>query len=658
MAATAAHSQPAETPGAEPDTLVYHLLEMVEVTGDPLRLPVEAGPVELDASRIRDAGSASLAALGSLLPSTRITVNSRGEGLFMLRGAPERHLPVFLEGIPLTLPWDERADLSMLGTLALGGLSARRGVESALQGAGALAGRVDLSVLRGSEDEPGTRIDFRAGEGSALQLGLVRLGRSENWEWTGAASHRRREAWNLPEGYEAEFNQADESTRNNSDLEQTAVLLHGRRDRAGGGHWSLLLHALDGSKGVPPETHLAEARFWRLPIHRRLLLGGRVVTQNPRWRSDVTVSVDLFGQNIRPYEDASYDEGDPESGQNYEQDRDFTAFFSFRLDRKIRRGLSAGILSSARYARHKESLIWRGSWQASSQALFSNTLELRSEGDGDWRYRIGLGFENSSTPETGETEDRDGDRAGVFQAGLIRALGSSGELKLALSRRSRFPSMREMFSTALGKFQANPELGPETQNLAELGYSLRGSRGEAWLGFFASQLEGGIEKIPYEGESARFIRVNRDEIRVAGLEFMLGWRPRPGLHVGVQHSHFHARAREAGGEELPAEDRPDYLSRLSLAWTRGAGLRLRFEAAVTGPRQSAHPDEGLVELPAEGSASLRLARVFRLERWAPGSDLEVYLRVDNLFDSVLLSQVGLPEAGRTLQAGLNLALRN
>ena len=658
VASVAAQSQPADTPGAEPDTLVYHLLEAVEVTGDPLRLPVEAGPVELDASRIRDAGSASLAALASMLPSTRITVNSRCEGLFMLRGAPERHLPVFLEGIPLTLPWDERADLSMLGTLALGGLSARRGVESALQGAGALAGRVDLSVLRGSEEEPGTRIGFRAGEGSALQLGLVRLGKSENWDWTGAASHRRRRAWNLPDAYQAEFNQADESARNNSDLEQTAVLLHGRRARAGGGHWSLLLHALDGSKGVPPETHLADARFWGFPIHRRLLLGGRVVTQNPLWRSDASLSVDLFGQNIRPFEDANYEGGDPESGQEYEQDRDFTAFLSFRLDRKLGAGLGAGIVSSARYARHKESLIWRGSWQAKSQALFSNTVELRGGGEGAWRFRVGLGFENSSTPETGEAVDREGNRAGVFHAGLTRTLGQRSELKFAASRRSRFPSMREMFSTALGKFHPNPDLGPETQNLAELGCSMRGSRGEAWLGVFASQLEGGIEKIPFEEEGARFIRVNRDEIRVAGLEFMFGWRPRPGLHLGLQHSHFHSRAKEAGGEELPAEDRPDYLSRLSVAWTRGAGLRLRFEAAVTGPRQSAHPDEGLVQLPAEGSASLRVARVFRLERWARGSDLEIYLRMDNLFDSVLLSQIGLPEAGRTLQAGLNLALRN
>jgi iron complex outermembrane recepter protein len=657
LAAGPVLAQPADNRAILPDSLEIHRLEPVQVTADPLRLPVDAGPVHLDALRIRDAGGASLADLGSLLPSTQITVNSRGEGLFMLRGAPERHLPVFLEGIPLVLPWDERADLSMLGTLALRNLEARRGVESALQGQGALAGRVDLSVLRPSLDGPGARVDLRLGEAGGLQLSMSRLGVSGAWEWLAAINHRQRNAWNLPSNYVSEFNQGSGIARNNSDLVQTALLLNARRERVGGGHYSLLLHAMDGSKGVPPETHLADARFWRLPIHRRLLIGARRVAEGFLWRHETAVSLDLFGQNIRPYENADYATGPPDSGQDYEQDRDFTAFVSWRSDRKLGGGRSAGFLASARYARHKESLIWRGPWNASSQLLFSLSSEIRGGREEGWRYRGGLGYEHSSAPETGEANNREALAAAVIHAGLSRNLGKSAELKVAASRRSRFPSMRETFSSALGKFQANPELGPEVQNLIEAGFSMQGDKTEAWLGLFASFLEGGIEKIPYVDGPAKYIRVNRDEVRVMGLEFMLGWRPRPGLHLGLQHSHYRARVREDGAPETAAEDHPDFLSRISLAWTRPKGLRLRLESALTGPRYSSHPDEALLRLPAEGSASLRIGRIFRLERWAPGSDLEMYLRVDNLFDTILLSQIGLPGQGRSVQAGFNLALR-
>lgn len=657
LAAGPTLSQPAETRVVLPDSLEIHTLKPVQVTGDPLRLPVEAGPVHLDAIRIRDAGGASLADLGSLLPSTQITVNSRGEGLFMLRGAPERHLPVFLEGIPLTLPWDERADLSMLGTLALGKLEARRGMESALQGAGALAGRVDLSVLRPRVLGHGGRVDMRLGEAGGMQLSMSRLAVSGAWEWLGAVNHRRRDAWILPLEYDSEFNQSDGLARNNSDLEQTAVLLNARRERKGGGHYSLLLHAMDGSKGVPPETHLADARFWRFPIHRRLIIGGRRVAEGYLWRHETAVSLDLFGQNIRPYDDADYTEGPPQGGQDYEQDRDFTAFVSWRSDRKLGRARTAGLLASARYSRHKESLIWRGPWNASSQILFSLTGEIRGGHEEAWRYRGGLGYEQSSAPETGEASQREALGAAVFHAGLSRNVGKSSEFRISASRRSRFPSMREMFSTALGKFQPNPELDAEVQNLLEAGFSRRGDKTEAWLGVFASLLNGGIEKIPYDDGPARFIRVNRDEVRVLGLEFMLGWRPRPGVHLGLQHSQYRARVKEDGAAETAAEDRPDYLSRISIAWTRPEGLRLRLESALTGPRYSAHPDEGLARLPAECNTSLRLGRIFQLERWVSGSDMELYLRIDNLFDSILLSQIGLPGPGRSVQLGMNLALR-
>lgn len=150
-----------------PDSLVILTLDPVQVTGDPMRLPVDGGPVKLDALRIRDARGASLADLGPLLPSTRLATNSRGEALFMLRGAPERHLPVFLDGFPLVLPWDERADLSMLPVQALGMVGAQRGIASALQGAGALAGRLDLSSIRREDLSGNPSLECRAGEGRA-----------------------------------------------------------------------------------------------------------------------------------------------------------------------------------------------------------------------------------------------------------------------------------------------------------------------------------------------------------------------------------------------------------------------------------------------------------------------------------------------------------
>jgi hypothetical protein len=48
------------------------------------------------------------------LPSVGIHTNSRGETVLRLRGSDERQTSIFLDGTPLTVPWDGRVDLSSL----------------------------------------------------------------------------------------------------------------------------------------------------------------------------------------------------------------------------------------------------------------------------------------------------------------------------------------------------------------------------------------------------------------------------------------------------------------------------------------------------------------------------------------------------------------
>ncbi|MFH1680247.1 MAG: TonB-dependent receptor plug domain-containing protein, partial [Candidatus Eisenbacteria bacterium] len=120
------------------------------------------GPI-LDA---RDAASAD--EIGPLLPSTRVNRNSRGEALLAIRGSPERHVPVFLDGIPLAVPWDERADLSMIPLEAIAGIRASRGMRSVLEGPHALAGAVHLEPFEQRRSGLRARLSFQGGESEAF----------------------------------------------------------------------------------------------------------------------------------------------------------------------------------------------------------------------------------------------------------------------------------------------------------------------------------------------------------------------------------------------------------------------------------------------------------------------------------------------------------
>ena len=108
----------------------------------------------LEAPAIERQDPGSLADLGAVLPSTRVTINSRGDATAMIRGAPERHVQTFLDGIPLNLPWDERVDLETIPALGVGRLEGRRGLTTLLDGPGALAGSVRMLPPASAGDRP------------------------------------------------------------------------------------------------------------------------------------------------------------------------------------------------------------------------------------------------------------------------------------------------------------------------------------------------------------------------------------------------------------------------------------------------------------------------------------------------------------------------
>ena len=119
------------------DSLLTNVETMI-VNGARAQLPSpDKTSVEMPAIQVQDPGS--LADIGGLIPSARVATNSRGDSHLMIRGAPERHVQAFLDGIPLNLPWDERVDLQTIPITGTGRLDGIRGLTTLLDGPGVLA---------------------------------------------------------------------------------------------------------------------------------------------------------------------------------------------------------------------------------------------------------------------------------------------------------------------------------------------------------------------------------------------------------------------------------------------------------------------------------------------------------------------------------------
>jgi len=637
------------------DTTVTDLGDVV-VSGQAGEAPApDKTRIDSPVIRVQDPGS--LADLGGLIPSARVSTNSRGDSHLMIRGAPERHVQTFLDNIPLNLPWDERVDLQTIPITGAGLIEGTRGMTTLLDGPGVLAGSARILPPDPLDPPRRTRAGLTFGQYGRTIADLQHQDRLGTWDLLAAAGWQDRDAWPLPADAQ-DF--TGDKRRENSDLKQYSLLLRGSRPVAQGGRLNLLATGWSAEKGVPPELHLGdEARFWRYPVRKRGLLGTSMdlpLGQEGLWEMKAALSADFFEQEIDPRGPDGW--GQPQlEGQEYEKNWDRTGYGKVSLNRWLGDSAQVTAQADARYTHHRESLTVGGPIEAYAQWLTSLVVQGETQPGDYWILQAGLGWDHVATPESGDKAANEPDNAPAVNLRALRRLGDKTRVYGAASRRSRFPSLRELYSGALGRFVPNPELRPEQQDLFEIGMSTNHRSWELEAAVFLNYLYDGIEKVTVPGPDKQFQRVNRTKIRVPGVELVASWNASRDLVIHLQHTVMSARVEENGTFDRPAEDRPDYLSRAGVNWRRETGPGALLEAVVTGPRWSADASGAsaatgdLRRLPAGVTWNLRLSWRFA----GPRSQFEAHLRLDNLFDHLVAYQVGLPGPGRVLSGGASVS---
>ncbi|HEX5581846.1 MAG TPA: TonB-dependent receptor plug domain-containing protein, partial [Gemmatimonadaceae bacterium] len=124
----------------------------VVVTGK--RTPVTVGGasavvVEVDSMRL-SAAPVMEEALRAL-PFVLLRRNSRGESELSVRGSDSRQAAVLVDGVPITLGWDHRADPSLVPLTGARTLTVTRGLSSLLHGPNVLGGVIEVGVTQGAD---------------------------------------------------------------------------------------------------------------------------------------------------------------------------------------------------------------------------------------------------------------------------------------------------------------------------------------------------------------------------------------------------------------------------------------------------------------------------------------------------------------------------
>jgi iron complex outermembrane receptor protein len=590
------------------------------------------------------------------LPLLQVRDNSRGEAELSLRGTGSRQIAVLVDGVPLTLGWDDRTDLSVVPAAIAREIRIVRGLSSVLHGPNVLGGAIKIrsaGAAQNSPARPSVRITSGIDHlgGKAFDVAATRV-----YELAGGAletrmggGYRGRDGFARSGGVEGS---TAGSFRANSDLEHVSGYGTARFRTPRGALVSLSSFAYRAEKGVPPELHIEEPRYWRIPDTHRWVT---TLTVGTGWREtplglgdlEAAIGVDVGRTEIHAYETADY-----RSVVEREIGDDRTVSLRLLGDHTVGAVDLRGAITWAE-TRHRERLE-PGGVNVYRQRLWSAGVEAERPLGERLRVSVGASMDGADTPETGEKPDRG--RIGEWggRIGATMDLGRGAALNGGLSRKARFPALRELYSGALGKFVPNPDLEPEVLVVTEGGVT--GKIGAATLQAvgFHQRLEDAIVRVPVG--DAKLQRANRDEVRAIGIELLGDWR-RGGFSASAALTLQRVRIHDPAAAESVRhpEYEPAVAGSLDLEAPLGAGFRGLAGVDYRGRQYCVHPDLGRdVTLSPSVRSDFAIARLWHMPA-LPLGNLETFVALDNATNATVYDRCGLPQPGRTLRFEIRFA---
>lgn len=594
------------------------------------------------------------------LPGIHVRTNTRGEAEISMRGSESRQVAVLVDGVPITLGWDARTDVSVLPASAPHEVNLVRGLSSILHGPNVLGGVVEMSVARGFTFPPrasahaSVGVDAAGGYGGGASVSLPGRTAGGSWLLRAGGGFRDSPGSPLPSGVTEPVPTAD-GLRLNTDARSRDGFLAVRHARDGGGWLTFSASAFQAQRGIAAELDAEAPRLWRYPhVHRTLavLSAGSGDRFTPFGRGDVEASV---GVDAGRTEIASYASRAYERIQGTEVGDARTVTLRLLSDHTL--GSRGDLRAAWTWADIRQDVSVDGAPARYRQTLASLGLESV------WRVwegtkgpvrtvRLSLGgaWDRGDTPRTGGLPSLGVLHDWGARAGATALLADGQTLFHAgVSRRGRFPALREVYSEALDRFEPNPALRPERLTAVEGGITARLGRGEVQAVGFRQVLDGAIRRVALPDRKRR--RVNADVLESTGLELLVS-QSLGSVDLSGDLILQSVRLRDpANPVSREPENLPGVAGGGSVRFPLGGGVWVATSVRHTGSQFCQHPDTGAdVRLAGGALLDADVSRSWALPPSRGGlfSRVEARASADNLMDRALWDQCGLPRPGRLL----------
>lgn len=485
-------------------------------------------------------------ALG-LLSGVSTSTNARNEGTTSLRGFDSRQAPIFIDGIPVYVPYDGYVDLDRFTTGDLAAIQVAKGMSSTMYGPNTLGGAINL-VTRKPVSEFEGDVSLGVGSGGLLRRG-VNLGSNQgSWYVQASASQDEADYYRLSDDFEPTVRE-NGNKRENSDFKDRKQSLKIGLTPNETDEYAFGYVRQDGQKGQPPSTDpAATQRYWRWPYWDKesyYFIGNHALTDYETLR--VRAFADHYANGLDGYTNATYTRlatsgNNPQSlsstgSSNYD---DHSRGGSIQLQSDRLDGHQIKVQYSLKQDRHEEDDGVRTTKRLEDR-LTSIALEDYIRLADRWHLSLGASRDSLKPLDADIYAKPDEQHANNWQGALYFDPAPDHRLYASIARKSRLPTLKDSYSLRFGTFIENPGLAPEHATHYELGY-----QGQPWAGgqleaaLFRSEIEDLIQRVR-NVQPGRDQMQNINKARHEGVELSLRQELGEQLETGFAYTYLERR---------------------------------------------------------------------------------------------------------------------
>lgn len=579
----------------------------------------------------------------NLLSGVSLSTNSRNEKTVAIRGFDARQVPLYIDGIPVYVPYDGYVDFNRFSTADLAAIQVAKGYSSVAYGANTLGGAINLVSRKPTALLEGDA-SVGLGSGSERQMS-ANVGTNQGlWYLQAGVSYIDSDGFPMSSDFHPTATE-DGGMRNNSYRKDHKLSLKVGLTPGGaraGDEYALSYYKQHGEKGQPPSTVPVGARYWQWPYwNKESVYFVSQTCLGEAERLKLRLYHDSYDNEITSYTNGSYTtlktsgQGSVSGGRSIYNDRTnggAVELESFRLAAH-----SLRFVASYKADEHQErdGKGVRTTWY--KDALWTLGAEDSIALNAATELSLGVS-RNALRPDTvysvGNAYTLPGNQSATdLQAGLFHKVGSEARVYATVARKSRLPTLKDRYSQRLGTYIENPALRAEEALNYEVGYqgAVQGVKVEAAL--FYSDVKDKIQSVANVA-GVRSQMQNAGRAHISGVE--VGLRGRAGAWLDFGGNYTYTDMKNVSDRAIRLTDVPRH------KLTAHAVLHAARQVDVVAIAETNSGRWVSNTLELGGFTTVNLKAVYR-----PMPALSLEAGVANVGDRNYALSDGFPGAGRT-----------